>query len=78
MSIHSLVKTQADPDVDRDDMQVLGQVAVQKRTADGTRSKDKNLKRVGKLGGETERCAVSVVELVDVTIQRAVVQSLVS
>lgn len=76
MGVHSLVQAEANPDVHGEDVQVLGHVAVEKRTADRAHAEDEDLKWVGKLCCEAEWCAVAVVQLVDVAVQRAVVQSL--
>lgn len=72
VSVDGLMKTQGNPDIDGEDVQVVREVAIQERASNGAHSEDEDLERVRELGGEAERCAISVVQLVDLAIQGAV------
>lgn len=78
MRINGLVKAQEDPNIDGDDMEVLRQEAVKKWAPYCAHSKDKDLERMRVFCSKTKWCTVLVVELVDVAVQRSIVQSLVS
>ena len=78
VSVDSLEQTEHDPDVDRQDVQVLGESAKSKGTADGTSAENEDLERVSILGSEAEGSRVLVVLLVNVLVQRSPVKSTVS
>jgi hypothetical protein len=75
--IDRLEETEGNPDVDSEDVEVLCEPAVQERSADRARSENQDFSRMSVLGGETKRRAVLVMDLVDVLVERTVVQSLV-
>lgn len=74
MSVDGLEQPENDPDVDGDDVEVGSEETVEERSTDGTGSEDKNLERMGVFSSETERCTVLVVHLVDVLVERTVVE----
>ncbi len=76
--IDGLEETEDNPDVDGEDVEVVTEHAVQDGTKDRASSKDENLGGVSVLGSKTERGGILVVNLVDVLVERAPVQSLVS
>lgn len=78
MSINGLEKSQRDPDVDGQDVEVLSKVAVKKRSRDRAGSKDGNFSGVGVLRSKAKRSRILVVNLVDVLVQETGVESLVS
>lgn len=75
--INRLEQTQNDPDVHRDDMQVLGDGAQQERSTNRAETEDQHLERVRVLGSKAEWRAELVVDLVDVLVENAVVQTAV-
>ena len=75
--VNGLEETEGDPDVDRDDMEVVAERAVEDGAADRTSAEDHDLRGVRVLSREPERCRVLVVDLVDVLVERAPVQRLV-
>lgn len=78
MSIDGLEKSEDDPDVDRDDVKVRSDEAVEEGTADGAHTEDEDFEGVSVFGGESEGCRVLVVHLVDVLVERTVVECSVS
>lgn len=78
MRVHRLMQPQTHPYIHRNNMQILRQITVEEGTADGSGAEDEDLERVGEFGGEAEGGAVAVMELVDFSVEGAVVQSLVS
>lgn len=88
VGVDGLEESERDPDVHRQDVQVLSEEAVEERAGDGALGEDEDLERVGVLGGEAdggaEGCesaralgthgALTVVLLVDVLVQRAPVK----
>ena len=76
--IDGLEETEGDPDVDRDDVEVVAERAVEDGAADRTSAEDHDLRGVRVLSREPERCRVLVVDLVDVLVERAPVKSTVS
>jgi hypothetical protein len=74
VGVNSLEQPEDDPDVDGDNVKVGSEETVEERSTDGTHAEDEDLKRVGVLGGETERCAVLVVHLVNVLVEGTVVE----
>ena len=77
MRINSLEEAKGDPDVDREDVQVVPEHRVEDRPKNRARAEDEHLSGVRVLRSETERCGVLVVDLVDVLVERAPVESLV-
>ena len=77
MRINGLEETECDPEVDRDDMKVSGEVTVEKRSTDRPRAKDEDLCGMSVLCGQAEWRGVFVVDLMDMLVQRAIVQCLV-
>lgn len=73
MSIDSLEQAKRDPSVNREDVQVLRNVAVKQRSTDCAHPKYENLKRMRVLGGKAEGSRVLVVDLVNVLVERAIV-----
>lgn len=78
VSINSLEKTEHDPDIDGQDVQVLGESAKGEGTTDGTSTENENLERVGVLGSETKGSRIFVVLLVNVLVKRTPVKGTVS
>jgi len=76
--VDGLEKPQSNPHIDGDNMEVGSEIAVEEGSTDGTGAKDEDFGRVSVLGGETEGGAVFVVHLVDVSVERSVVQGLMS
>jgi hypothetical protein len=74
--INRLEQAERNPDVDGEDVQVLREPAVQQRSANRASAQNQNLSGVRILGSETKGRAVLVVDLVNVPVERAVVQSL--
>lgn len=74
VGIDRLEETQDDPDVHRDNVQVLREGTQHERTTDRTHTQDQNLERVRILRSKTERRAELVVHLVDVLVQRTPVE----
>lgn len=77
MRVDSLEQPERDPNVHGENVQVLGDVAVQERSANGASSQNQNLGGMSVLGGQTKGSAVLVVDLVNVLVERAIVQGLV-
>lgn len=57
VGVDGLEQSESDPDVHRQDVQVLSEETVQEGTGDGSLGEDEDLKRVGVLGGETDGSA---------------------
>lgn len=72
--VDGLGKTEHDPHVHGQDMQVLGNGAPEDWRADGAQAKDHHLEWRSIFGGETKGSRVLVVNLVDVLVKRAPVQ----
>lgn len=77
MGVDGLEKTEADPDVDGDDVQVWLEPAVEEWPANRPRSEDHDFKRMCVFRGETEGCGIFVVELVNVFIEQGCMEELV-
>jgi hypothetical protein len=78
MGIDGLEKTEGDPDVDGDYVQVWLDPAVEQRSKNCPCSEDHDFERMCVLGGETERCGILVVELVNVFVKQGRVEELMS
>jgi hypothetical protein len=78
MGIDGLEKSQGDPDVDGDYVQVLPDPAVEQWSENCPRSEDHDLERMRVLGGETEGRRILVVELVDMFVKQGCVEELMS
>jgi hypothetical protein len=78
MSVDGLMQTHEDPDVDSEDVQVLREIAVEQRPAYGAGAEDEDLKRVSELSSKAERRGIAVVQFVNIAIERAVMQGLMS
>ena len=69
MGIDGLEETEGDPDVDGDYVQVWLDPAVKQWSENCPRSEDHDFERMCVLGGETERCGILVVELVNMFVK---------
>lgn len=78
MCINGLEQTERDPDVNSENVEVAGEVAVKDGTSDRTSAEDKYLGRVGILGSKTKRSRVLVVNLVNMLVQWSPMKCLVS
>ena len=78
MGINGLEKTEGDPDVDGDYVQVRLEPAVEQWSENCPRSKDHDFERMCVLGGETERSGILVVELVNMFVKQRCVEELMS
>ena len=78
MGIDGLEKTERDPDVHSEDVEVTAEGAVEERAGDRAGSEDQDLSRVSVLCSKTEGRRVLVVDLVDVLVERAPMKCLVS
>lgn len=78
MSVDCLPETKSDPNVDGEDVKVIPEYSVQEWSRDRSLREDQNFKRMGIFGGDTNRSRELVVELVNVLVQRTIVQSPVS
>ena len=78
MRIDGLEKTEGDPDVDGDYVQVWLDPAVEQWSENCPGSKDHDFERMCVLGGETEGCGILVVKLVNMFIKQGCVQELMS
>lgn len=72
--VDSLEQTENDPHIHGEQVQVTSNRHPQDGTADSTNSQQHNLDRRSILGSKTEGRRVSVMQLVDVLVERAVVQ----
>lgn len=77
MRVDGLEETEDDPNVDGDDVQVAAEGAVEDGACNRAGTENHDLSGVRVLGGETEGRGVLVVDLVDVLVQRAPVESAV-
>lgn len=77
MCINGLEKTERDPNINGENVEVAGKVAVEDGTRDRTRAEDKHFCRVGIFGSKTKRCRVLVVKLVNMLVQWSPMKSLV-
>jgi hypothetical protein len=75
--VDGLEETQGDPDVDSENVEVLGKVAVKQGSSDRARAKDEDFSGVSVLGGKTERRRILVVDFVDVLVESTSVKGLV-
>lgn len=78
MGINGLEKTEGDPDVDGDYVQVLLDPAVEQWSENCPRSEDHDFERMCVLGGKTEGCGILVVELVNMFVKQGCVEELMS
>jgi len=78
VGVDSLEKTERDPDVDGEDVEVAAEPAVQKRSGEGSSAENEDLCRVCVLGSKTEGSRVLVVNLVDMFVEGTPMKSLVS
>ena len=78
MGINGLEKTEGNPDVDGDYMQVWLEPAVEKRSKNRSCSEDHNFERMCVFCSETERCGIFVMELVNMLVEQGCVEELVS
>ena len=69
MGIDGLEKTEGDPNVDGDYMQVWLEPAVEKRPENSSRSEDHDFKRMCVFRSETERRGIFVMELVNMFVE---------
>jgi hypothetical protein len=76
--VDSLEETEDNPEVDGDDVQVLGEVAVDERAEDGTGTKNEHFGRMGILCRQTKWSAILVMNLMNVLVQHTSVQCLMS
>jgi len=76
MGINGLEKTEGDPDVDGDYVQVWPDPAVEQWSDDCPRSKDHDFERMCVFGGEAEGRGILVVELVDMFVKQGCVEEL--
>ncbi len=68
MSIDGLEKSQRNPDIDSQDVEVLSEVAVKERSCDRAGSKDSNFSGVRVLRSKAKRSRILVVDLVDMLV----------
>jgi len=54
--VDGLKQMERDPDVDSEDVEVLGKIAVEDGSGNRTSGKDEHLGRVGVLGNKTKGC----------------------
>jgi len=78
VSVNSLEQPQRYPDVHRQDVQILGQVAVKERSANRTRAQSERLQRMRELSGQAEWSRVFMMQFVNAFVERAVMKRLVS
>lgn len=76
VSIDGLEETKGDPNVNRDDVQVLSEFAVQQRPENRSRSENHHFERMRVLCSKTERSRIFMVQLVDVLIEQGGVEEL--
>lgn len=77
VGVDGLEQTQDDPHVHGEQVEVTGEGDPEDWAADGADGEEHDLNRGGVLGGEAEGRGVGVVQLVDVLVERAVVQGTV-
>jgi hypothetical protein len=78
MGINGLEKTEGDPDIDGDYVQVLPDPAVEQWSENCPRSEDHDFERMCVLGGKTEGRGILVVELVNMFVKQGCVKELMS
>ena len=78
MGIDGLEKSEGDPDVDGDYVQVLPDPAVEQWSENCPCSEDHDLERMCVLGSETEGRRILVVELVNMFVKQGCVEELMS
>lgn len=78
MRIDGLEETKGDPNVDRDDVHVLSDLAVQQRPENRSCSENHHFERMRVLRSKAERSGVFMVQLVDMLIEHGRVEELVS
>lgn len=71
VSVDSLEQSEGDPNVHGEDVQVVSEETVEERSRDGSLSENQDLQWMSVLGSETDGCAVGVVLLVNVLVQRS-------
>jgi len=76
MSIDGLEKTESDPYIDGDDVQVWLEPAPEQRSDNCSRTEDHDFERMGVFRSQTERRGVFVVELVNVLVEHGRVEEL--
>lgn len=77
VGIDSLEETANNPHVHGEEVQIPSQGNPEDRRADSSESEEHDFEGRGVLSSQTERCRVCMVQLVDVLVQRAVVQGAV-
>ena len=75
VSVNGLEEPHGDPDVDSQDVKVLGKSAEEERSADGTSSENEDFERMSVLSGETKGRREFVMLLVDVLVEWTPMQS---
>jgi len=78
VGLDSLEEAEGHPDESGGQVEVVGEVAPDQRTANGAGTQDQDFNGVGVLGSETERRRPLMVKLVDVLVEGAVVETAVS
>lgn len=77
MRVDGLKEPECDPDVHRDNVEVAPrEVAQTQRTTQRAYGKNQGLGWMGVFSSKAERCGVLVVQFVDVTVERTIVQCL--
>lgn len=77
VGIDGLEKTENNPDVHSEQVEIARDGDPEDRATNGSKGEDHNLDRRGVLGGEAEGRGVGMVQLVNVLVQRTVVQQAV-
>ena len=77
MGVDGLEKTEDDPNIDGEDVEVVAEHAVEDGTKDRASAEDKYLSRVSVLCSQTERSGILMMDLVDVLVKWSPVQCLV-
>lgn len=75
VSVDSLPQTQDDPEVHGDEVKLTGNSKDDNGRSDNAHAEKHGLNRRSVLGCETERSGIRVVQLVDVLVERSVVQA---
>lgn len=76
--IDGLEETEGDPHIHGEDVEVSGEIAIKKGAENGACTQDGNFCGMRILCSESEGCRVLVMDFMDVFIQNASVQSLMS
>jgi len=76
--VNSLEQPQNDPNVDSKDVEILSESAVQNRAEYGALSKDEDFSGMGVFSRKAERCGVLVVKFMDVLVENAGMERLMS